>query len=41
MFWLPLEDFPISQPGSTGDGYRFAEETGHKVAGHTPSLVPS
>ena len=26
--------------GSTGDGYRFAEETGHKVTQRTPSLVP-
>lgn len=26
--------------GSTGDGYRFAEETGHKVTDRKPSLVP-
>ncbi len=26
--------------GSTGDGYRFAEETGHKVVPPQPSLVP-
>ena len=26
--------------GSTGDGYRFAEESGHKVTECTPSLVP-
>ena len=26
--------------GSTGDGYRFAEKTGHKVTGLYPSLVP-
>jgi len=26
--------------GSTGDGYRFARETGHKVTECTPSLVP-
>ena len=26
--------------GSTGDGYRFAEEAGHKVTARTPSLVP-
>ena len=26
--------------GSTGDGYRFAEETGHKVKALSPSLVP-
>ena len=26
--------------GSTGDGYRFAEETGHKVTDCLPSLVP-
>ncbi len=32
----------ISYPstGSTGDGYRFAEETGHKLTERTPSLVP-
>lgn len=32
----------ISYPstGSTGDGYRFAEETGHKVTEVLPSLVP-
>ncbi len=32
----------ISYPatGSTGDGYRFAEETGHKVTERRPSLVP-
>lgn len=26
--------------GSTGDGYRFAEELGHKVTERSPSLVP-
>ena len=26
--------------GSTGDGFRFAEEAGHKVTARTPSLVP-
>ncbi|MCD7882477.1 MAG: NAD(P)/FAD-dependent oxidoreductase [Lachnospiraceae bacterium] len=26
--------------GSTGDGYRFAAETGHQVIGCSPSLVP-
>lgn len=26
--------------GSTGDGYRFAAETGHKVVAQSPSLVP-
>lgn len=26
--------------GSTGDGYRFAQETGHKVTELSPSLVP-
>ena len=26
--------------GSTGDGYRFAEETGHKVTERRPALVP-
>ena len=32
----------ISYPstGSTGDGYRFAEDTGHKVTERKPSLVP-
>ena len=26
--------------GSTGDGYKFAEEAGHKVTDLSPSLVP-
>jgi len=26
--------------GSTGDGYRFAQETGHKITACTPALVP-
>jgi hypothetical protein len=26
--------------GATGDGYRFAQETGHTIAPQTPSLVP-
>lgn len=26
--------------GSTGDGYRFAEETGHKIVAQRPGLVP-
>ena len=32
----------ISYPstGSTGDGYRFAKETGHILTERTPSLVP-
>lgn len=30
--------YPLT--GSTGDGYRFARETGHKVTGVFPSLVP-
>lgn len=32
----------ISYPatGSTGDGYRFAEETGHRLTERSPSLVP-
>ena len=32
----------VSYPstGSTGDGYRFAEETGHEVTERTPALVP-
>lgn len=29
-----------SSTGSTGDGYRFAQETGHKVTELKPSLVP-
>ena len=29
-----------SATGSTGDGYRFAAETGHKVVAQSPSLVP-
>ncbi len=28
------------QTGSTGDGYRFAEQAGHRVCGPLPSLVP-
>ncbi len=32
--------FSYRTTGSTGDGYRFAEETGHTVTGLTPSLVP-
>lgn len=28
------------QTGSTGDGYRFAEQAGHTVVSPTPSLVP-
>lgn len=28
------------QTGSTGDGYRFAESTGHRVTGRTGSLIP-
>ena len=32
----------ISYPstGSTGDGYRFARESGHRLEGRSPSLVP-
>jgi hypothetical protein len=32
----------VSYPstGSTGDGYRFAEDTGHKIVEMTPALVP-
>ena len=30
--------YPLT--GSTGDGYRFAEETGHKVTEIRPSLIP-
>ena len=30
--------YPLT--GSTGDGYRFAEETGHKITGVVPALVP-
>ena len=31
---------PMPATGSTGDGYRFAEETGHKVTERRPALVP-
>lgn len=30
--------YPLT--GSTGDGYRFAEESGHRLVKQTPSLVP-
>lgn len=30
--------YPLT--GSTGDGYRFAEQTGHRVVAPNPSLVP-
>lgn len=29
-----------SVTGSTGDGYKFAKETGHRIVEQTPSLVP-
>lgn len=32
--------FSYQSTGSTGDGYRFAKETEHKLIPHTPSLVP-
>ena len=32
--------FSYKSTGSTGDGYRFAEEAGHKVTELSPSLVP-
>ena len=32
--------FSYQSTGSTGDGYRFAKETEHKLISHTPSLVP-
>lgn len=32
--------FSYQATGSTGDGYKFAEETGHKVTEILPSLVP-
>lgn len=32
--------FSYQSTGSTGDGYRFAEETGHNVTERNPSLVP-
>jgi hypothetical protein len=32
--------FSYQATGSTGDGYRMAEESGHKLVPHTPSLVP-
>lgn len=32
--------FSYQATGSTGDGYRFAEELGHRIVEPTPSLVP-
>jgi hypothetical protein len=32
--------FSYPSTGATGDGYRMAEESGHKLVAHTPSLVP-
>ena len=32
--------FSYQTTGSTGDGYRFAEETGHQVTDIMPALVP-
>jgi len=32
--------FSYQSTGATGDGYRFAETTGHKLIPRTPSLVP-
>ena len=32
--------FSYQTTGATGDGYRFAEKTGHKLVQRTPSLVP-
>lgn len=32
--------FSYPSTGSTGDGYRFAEETGHRVTERYPALVP-
>jgi hypothetical protein len=32
--------FSYQSTGSTGDGYRMAEESGHKLVERTPSLVP-
>ena len=32
--------FSYQTTGATGDGYRFAEKTGHKLVQRTPALVP-
>ena len=37
---LQPEEFPILRTGATGDGYRMAEESGHKMVSPTPALVP-
>lgn len=37
---LATGGFSYQTTGSTGDGYRFAEEAGHTVTEITPSLVP-
>lgn len=37
---LATGGFSYQSTGSTGDGYRFAEETGHKIVPVSPSLVP-
>ena len=37
---LATGGFSYQTTGSTGDGYRWAEATGHKVVACTPSLVP-
>lgn len=37
---LATGGFSYQSTGSTGDGYRFAKESGHRVTELTPSLVP-
>lgn len=37
---LATGGFSYQSTGSTGDGYRFAEESGHRMTAITPSLVP-
>lgn len=37
---LATGGFSYQSTGSTGDGYRFAEESGHRITPVTPSLVP-
>ena len=37
---LATGGFSYQSTGSTGEGYRFAEESGHRITTVTPSLVP-
>lgn len=37
---LATGGFSYQSTGSTGEGYRFAEESGHRMTAITPSLVP-